>query len=120
MGREVGCKTNVENTWQGKLRYAPLDMEKLIHRVIIDSVISGDFKLDVAIDFTHADVGRIPFVFNHEIEGTKIDTIIDTIEANTIPNRLGGNPNGLVSYGPCSTDVKKCLTKPRIVLSLMV
>ena len=109
MDMGLTCKTNVENTWQGKLRYAPLDLEALIMRVVKDSAISG-FKLDVAIDFTHADVGRIPFVFNmlpNPTFGHQGGIKIDTIDADTIPNRLAGNPHGLVSYGPCSTDCEK-------------
>lgn len=105
MDMGLTCKTNVENTWQGKLRYAPLDLEEMFHRVLMDGVYCDKpVRIKKSLDFTHADVGRIPFVFNHE-EGFKIDTI----KADTIPNRIGGNPDGLVSYGPCATDVKKAL-----------
>ena len=106
MDMGLTCKTNVENTWQGKLRYAPLDIVALLDRVIRDLEVNKNDKIKVEpnIDFTHADVGRVPFIFNHA-DGFKLDTI----QADTIPNRLAGNPNGLVSYGPCATNVKKAL-----------
>ena len=106
MDMGLTCKTNVENTWQGKLRYAPLDLEALIERVNgdVEKYKNKNIRVTPNISFTHADVGRIPFLFTHEREGKK-----DTIEAAAIPNRIAENPHGLVSYGPCSTDVKKAL-----------
>ena len=105
MDMGLTCKTNVENQYQGKLRYAPLDLDSLITRVIFDGIEYDDkIRVEKNIDFTHADVGRVPFIFNHA-DGFKLDTI----DADTIPIRLAGNPHGLVSYGPCSTDVKKAL-----------
>ena len=92
------------------MRYAPLDIEKLLDRVLKDIIENEheSIKVGINIDFTHADVGRVPFVFNHE-DGFKIDTI----KADTIPNRIIRSRNGLVSYGPTANHVKKVLDNPQ-------
>ena len=106
MDMGLTCQTNVENTWQGKLRYAPLDLDALLGRVLVDVLANKNkyVKIKTNLSFTHADLSRIPFVFNHT-GGSRIDTI----EPATIPNRVDGNPLGLVSYGPSANHVKKVL-----------
>ena len=110
---ELTCQTNKFNEWQGKLRYAPLDIEALLTRVNEDVNKHTHEKIKVYpnISFTHCDVGRIPFVFNHEGGQS-----INTIEAATIPNRIAENFQGLTSFGPCSTDVRSKICLPKKLL----
>lgn len=71
-------ETNVDNPWQGPLRFAPLDLDAMCKRVLLDALDVGE-GVDVRLIFTHRDQKDLP--------------------------NLGGLPS-LSSWGPIRNDVE--------------
>ncbi len=98
-------KTNLPNTWQGKLRYAPLDIDLLLETIKYDLMgiaLRSDIRVSVEpkLCITCLDqMEHVDFVYNKNRMSLTVPNFI------TFMSTLWGG-GLLVSYGPERTDIK--------------
>lgn len=86
-------KTNVTNSWQGSLRFAPLNYDKMQYAIEEDMLNFKDIDCTVNVMITHCDQSGI-------VVPESLDSIIDKVAIAT------GAENVYTCWGPTAADVK--------------